>query len=502
MTVSYGVYIDLTRDKDFNDTDENVSAYMIEMEWQLGGTDWEEMLARNSTLRLLLWNGDNRFSPEHASGLSGFSRGALIKVDTTYSATTRQMWIGRIREIRPSTGQYGPRTCEVRAVGYFADLQEAEVAIPVQFNKRSDELIDTIITTYGHYPADRNSGNWGDLDVEEVPLFAVAGDNWGDGVNIRSALHDIAEAHRGYIYENRLGQVCFIERGFWNKDYVTAVDRTVTDADVLAGTTEYRFQDGFANWTEVECRARSVGTTTTVLGSTDRAVLLKAGEWTNTSLRYDDGSGNRVGGKDVITPAAGTDWNAYDNEEGTGSNLNSNVTPNMTDEGTRAQLNFWNAHERNLWLRDLQIRGKKITDYGRMTRGANDPTSIANDGVHKRTYRLSLLDNINFAQDIAYWMGIMHRYLQGEVRSISYLLTGADASLTTWGLSAEIGDRIRYTETQTGGNWPYYIIGERHKVRAGGEHIVTHYLRPGPYVNWLLGTSGYSALDQQTYLGL
>ncbi|HEY5988859.1 MAG TPA: hypothetical protein VIV12_21135 [Streptosporangiaceae bacterium] len=523
VDAAYEVCIDLTRDRDFSDTNEDVSAYVKALEWTVGATDPFAPIARANTLSLTLRNGDGRFSPERAAGLSGFEPGALARVRVTdpATATAYPMCIGWIEPdgIEVIPGTRGLRETDVHASGFFVRLMDEKARISLQENQRADQIVDALLTRNAVYPPGFTGWFLGEQALGEntylgagvsdyasletgVNTFTMVGDNWGERASIYRALSDIAETERGFIYENREGKLVFYNRHHWYADLANALDATLAQSDMLARRGLDYAYGNVVNDVEVAFRPRRVGSANEVLGLANGTPRVEAADSLEVRIGFDDGSGNRIGGKSVLTPVANTDWTANAAEDGTGTDLTSSVSASMVADGSGVSLTFINSASVAAYLRNVQVRGLKITDFGEQMARYRDDTSIALYGRHPQTITLRILDDFNYAADLAVYEAYLHKDPAGEVRDITFM-ANKSAALMTYALTSGVGARIALAETQTGLSGQYYVVGETHKVQIGRAHQVTQFLRPAPpQAFWVLGVANFSELDAVTRLGV
>ncbi len=522
-TATYQVHIDLDNDRAFTSLNEDVSAYVRGgITWQLGATEPFADIARTATLRLALNNSSQRFSPEHASGIAGFRPGALIRVRTVYGATTRQHFIGWIDpdgiDVKPGT--LGSRTTIVRASGFFSQLLDGTVRVALQEGQRADQIITAILNRVSLYPPGLigwflgqagfshlgqstrlGSGvtDYAALDTG-VNVFNYVGDTWNERTTVFQALREVVAAERGFLFENRDGKVAFYSRHHWHQDLVNAVDATLTGPDIdRRRSLDHRYGN-VLNRREIKLHPRTVGTSLEVVGRSSSTPQVKAGDQLEITVSFND-DGNRIGAKNTVTPVATTDWTANSEADGTGTNLTASVAVSMTADANGARLIFTNSHSQNAYIRNLQIRGIKITDYGEIGVSYQDDTSIANNTLRTEPpLYLPLLDDVDAAADLARWDVMVRKDPNGQVLWIARRANKSDSAMT-YALARTIGDRIALSEEQTGHNREYYIVGEKHEVDSKFNHVVTHYLRPAPPATaWILGKSGFSNLGETTYL--
>jgi hypothetical protein len=205
--------------------------------------------------------------------------------------------------------------------------------------------------------------------------------------------------------------------------------------------------------------------------------------------KFQDGSDNRIGGKDVtVTDVVFSQGSAS-------STLD--VTANS------ARLEFTNNGPTEAILTSCIVRGKKITDFGRVEARASDDASIVDYG--RRTMQLNLpsVDNFDDAESIAQFE--LHRRSQprGAMQALtlkSHGTLGGDQHAQQ--LARTLGDKITIEEDQTGHSGSYYLIGEQHKLSASATLFETTWhleLAPDTYP-WKLGVTGRSELGQATVL--
>lgn len=515
---AYELCVDLNRDRDFSDANEDISAYWKSMRWQLGAVAPYDNIARASTLECVLNNSDGSFSPEHGSALSGFELGALIRLRSTYGATTRQHFIGWITDIVPTPGSRGKRDTLVRAVGFFGRVLEELAFVPVQQNKRYDEIITAILDSVVVYPPSfvgwllgvagfselgeatylSSTGSYSSLQTG-VNTFNYAGDNWARGLSVLNALRDIMNTEGGFLFENRAGQIVSYNRHYFLNDMLNAVDATLTETQLLAGGVRYKYGQDLANDVTVRFRPRSVSTALETLATINVSITVPASSSTTTDLMFSDSSGNRIGGYGVVC-IANTDYTAYSLPEGAGINLTANVTVAITEGGRSCRLVFSNASTQNAFITPgSHVRGYKVTDYGEQQYNAIDEDSIQNYGHQILTRNLQMLDDTEYARNLCVWELETHAAPEGQINSCAIQANTSDALMTN-ALGLVIGDRIAVSESQTGiSSKQYHIVGEKHTVRSQYDHRTEWVLRPARTMNyWKLGTAGYSEIGETT----
>lgn len=503
---------------------------VISMDGSLGFKTPNKSIARPSQLMLTLNNSASNnvgvagyYSPEHASGASGITTAKGIRVRSTFDATTRTHGFWDIESIRPRPGPKGKRTTKVVCKGFMAAATRAPVNIATQLDQRADQLIDTLITSSSVFPPGVG-GLWlldkpgaSELGVSTflaalpdylaadtgISTFPFAFDNSKQDASLYAMLREVVESERGRLFVNREGKVEFWSRHHLALDAPNAVDGT------FAGTMfsfDYRFGDSVTNSVTVKHNPREIDTTgTPTLATLDKSAKIGQGETRTLTLRYDDGSGNRISTTDAIDPVANTDFTANTEEGGGGSDVTANfsiVADHFAQKSTWTVTNVSPSTEGFLQAGSKQRGNNKLTDFGKAEALSEDATSLSTFGRRAKVINARLLEDPDEALDTAAFEVASFKDPRGEAKKVSIQPRRNDA-LMVEGLARTIGDRITITETQTGATKDSFIIGEQFKVRDGGKSFdVSWILEPqAAQATWILDEPGFSELGITTTLG-
>jgi hypothetical protein len=245
-------------------------------------------------------------------------------------------------------------------------------------------------------------------------------------------------------------------------------------------------------------------TASTVLFSLNSYITLAPGETrTNVLGRYRDpnGGASRISGKDMVTPAATTDYLMNSASDGSGTNLTANltVTANYGTEGVNYTLQ--NTHATSTgYVTKLQARGKGIYTYDPVTMFLEDTTSEDANG----TLELGLDFKYEQRVDIADLFADVHLAAYSNptttVEDVTYIANYDAYALITW-LELEPGMRFEMYEEQTaiGGTW--ILSGVNFSITGGNLIRVTYMPALGlydMYVLWEMGIVGMSELGETT----
>jgi hypothetical protein len=517
--ITWSVAIDLDGDGDYTETNEELAEYVQNATWSLGFSQPYDNIARAATLSLQLKNSDRRFSPEYTGSpiYPNFTRGKSIKITTTYEGVTRTMFVGTIDSIVPVPGQKKERYVTVTSNGLFNRMQNAEVFIAAQEDKRADEVIAAILLASGLVSSDF-SGRWrlgiageselGDttelgavddiLTAEQgISVFEIIGDQWSDGVSVYGALRDTVGQEGGRLFVDRSGVI-----NFWNRHHMILDTASLAAFDDEMSSLDYAYGEDVINHVIVRANPRSIGTSEETLGEIDQAVRIKAGDSKNVSFRYaSQSAGVKIAGKNALAPVQTTDFTANSQEDGSGADLTANVSAAIIEESaTRSQVTFTNSGPLDAWLQPgATIRGIKITDFGEVDVEAEDSGSISTYDRQRYTYPY-VMDTVDAAEGMANLILARGKNPAGIARSMQ-IYPYSNPGLMGQALNLSVGSRITVAETQTAADGDYFIIGEQWQLMKKWT-AVTWMLEPASREQyWILGKIGFGELGQTTYLG-
>ena len=189
-----------------------------------------------------------------------------------------------------------------------------------------------------------------------------------------------------------------------------------------------------------------------VLWELDKPITLQPDQSRDVWASYRDESDNRIGGRNVhlenVTFSAG------------------DATIIFEGKANRATLKMTNTSKtKKAVLETAEVRGQKITDFGRMEATARNNQSIAYYGLRKLSLNLAAVDDFEFAQSIADFEKGRRSQPSGKVRTLTLKSHGKlGGGQHDHQLNLMIGSLIRVQETQTGHDQTYWIIGEAHRL--------------------------------------
>jgi hypothetical protein len=441
--------------------------------------------------------------------------------DGTYSTATRTRTHGYwwIRDVRPTGGTKGKRQTQIRGEGFLGRASKVPVDVPIQLDKTADQIIDACLSAGGLYPPGfsgywllgipsqselgestrlGSTANYSTLDTG-ISTFPYAMDNNEEGSSLYAALRLVAESEMGKVFIDRDGTVVF-----WNRHHLTKTTELYESFSDTMFELKYAYGDGIVNDVTIEHNPRELDETgTPTLATVDKAIKVKAGETKTVSLRYEDGSNNRISTTDPVTPVATTDYTAHVADDGTGTDLTGSftITPTYAAQSVKWAVENGSASDGYLDAGSKQRGNNKLTDFGRVKIEKEDQTSIGDYGRRAKRIRAKLLEDSTFAEGAAQWILELRKDARGDAQDVQHTPLRSE-TLITAGLGRQIGERINIGETQTGLSADFFIVNEHHSLRSGGkDYKVSWGLEPASAaLFWRLGDSGYSELGETTTL--
>ena len=529
-TVTYAFQIDWDNDGDFSGADEDVTARVLEAEWDLGYAQAHDRAAAPGWLTLALDNSDRRFSPEHAAGPLHADLWPMryVRAQATHEGATHTLFYGYLHSIEPGAGARGERRAVFRCVDGVALLDRYPLDLALHQGQRADEIIDAIVRSVAWPPA--LSGYWvlgvaghaelgvttrlgganvyRDFEVGQE-TFAHAGDTWyPETTTALQAIRETCASEYGRFHFMRDGKARFLDRHWPQKAHTVAV----TLNDSMADLRYRRAMDHVYNEIVVRMDPRAEGDAGAVLWTHRGApIRLPANSARTVRAAFVAADGRRHGASAVITPAPNTDFTANDRADGSGFNYSTapQLAVSVAAKATGAEITFrWGQADGvdapvigPIYITFLQLRGTPLKAFAPEAFAASDALSITRYQRRRLDLHAPLLNTPAAGHAMAHYALRLHKDPAGGVEAVALVNTPA---LIEHILARTLFDVVRLSESQTGVDTEdYFIIGEHHRVAAGGAaHVCTWRLEPvPPFQAWLLGVSGRSNLGQSTRLG-
>lgn len=507
MSIVYRLEVDLNRDGRYAESapDGDLSAYVAGLDWREGMAASFDEVAAPAELRVALVN-DGAFDPESddAAYAGRLTPGLLVRLQADDGAATHTLFVGRLKRVMLSPSAFGVRGVVLVVQDVLLELLDAEYAPPLLRDATIDmalrPLFDLPLVPWPYASSfwmldmgasaalDTGARLYEDTatDFETGRTQLVfAGDNLdrGEGVSAQGAIRDLVAAEAGgrFFWQAQTGRFVFHNRAH---DVLNDMISGTFDGDEFTPEgTVYAYGDSLINALTVGYQPRRAGNPTSVLWSAAALPLtVAAGSTLTLDLRYTDldNLDALVGAYDVLRPAPFADYTATRTPNGGGDRtLQLSVT--LRPGAGRASLRLINPDPVNpVYVQALRVRGTPLAALPPLQARHTAPASIAAYERHEpQPLTLRAVDDGEFAGQIARF--IVNRSSEPLARfaSVRFVANAADG-LMQHALTRQVGDKIRIVHARLGHDADYVIVGQSHRVRAGGEqpHVVTWVLLP------------------------
>lgn len=468
-----------------------------EPEWEFG-IRGSGPLDRTATPGMLRFHLDN--STSNSGGVLGYYSPGNPNVREGFTLNARArltidgivQFYGWIASITPLPGKYGQRDTEVLAVDYIGKLMNEPITgLAVMTSVTADDVITEILDAMTIQPSGRS------LDVGSDTYPYALDTSREEESNALSEIAKVVQSEGGFAWSKRDGTFLFANRAS-RSNPVPLVSFT---EDTIKGMEIAYPDEAIRNRVRVKVYPRSVDGSAVVLfsqPSTITPALVAGGAAIVVQCPYTDPANrsSRVGGTDMVSPVATTDYLANSLANGTGTNLTASLTVTPTFGGDAAQLSISLGGGTSGFLTKLQVRGKGIYPYATQTVEESDATSITAYGVK------SLGVDMPYQSDINVGVTAAQAYLGAfkdpgpSILTLSFWdlnTTLREYALNSLGES-DINSTLTLSESVTGGDvvTTYWLNGIRMRL-VMGQHI---------FSTWYLGradTTPYWVLDDASF---
>lgn len=468
---TYALYVDWNGDGDFVDAGEDISDDWISINISRGYSSPLARFPSVGRMDVVLRNAAQTYSPP--SNADARPERA-VRLDMTYDGNTETLFRGWIETLRPEFGTRRGRRAIMECVDAISLLDRYQGEIALLTNSRADEIIEDVVaavytppsTSYdvgiNTFPtaADRWSGVL-------TPLANAAGANaLTQTVRASDKILDACEADWGRFFISGAGVPTFHNRHHMPFDSTTVL----TLDDTMVGMDYQMSGESVYDVVEVTCHPRKIGATNEVLGELDQTTPppIEDGDSVTFDIRFRDPSNTAVtlGGLNVITPVATTDYKCTDDEPGEGTDETANVGVSMTAYGDHAEVQLTNNAGHIVYLQTLRVRGIAVRSWAAVTIMA----SQASDQPRRLSLDAALMSNPVHAQSLADWLLDYYGSPLHDVRN-NEIIGNSSAALMAAVRDLDLMDRVVVTESQTGlSAQAGYIYAMRHTIQRGRIH--------------------------------
>lgn len=504
--MTFKFYVDWENNNDFTDSIDDISADVLNAEWQLGIRKPFQDVSDGATAKLTLDNSGAKYTPENASSaLYGYLLPQRrIKITNDDGVTVRTMFVGWIEfpsvNWTPASASTGKIHATLMGQGAKLLLDNLEARLEQYTDVTADEVIADVLVQATIPPA--SPGLWvlgqpGSTELGETTVLGSASDysdlevgittfpTYGDK-ETRSGwdvIKEVTTAERGRFYFDRDGKAIF-----WNRHHLltdTTNDGTVnTSSGYMPTGLKYTYGDQVVNVVKIDANPRQTGNSET-LWSLDRTVTIPAQETINFDIRLRKSNGQFAGASSL---------------SGSPTFSSGTAVVTVTAEGGKAAVAVANSASQQAIMTGLTVTGAPTIQQNAMSVTVEDSTSISAYGKRGLQVSLGPVEDYDDVRDIAQFELNRRKDPSGNVSELEFVNKDngtANLHQLTW----KIGTRLNVVASELSHDSDYFIIGERHKWGSGEVHKTTYYLEPASKSQfWILGQSGFTELGETTTL--
>lgn len=491
------------RGQGWTDVSSELGDQPIEIEYGIQGNGVTSRVASAGTAKfeLVNQNPQGKYSLRHENKRTGFDLGIGVRIRVIADGNDRTRFRGRLDAVTPAPGIFERRTVECEAVDWMDDAARAKVQnIATQLDKRADEVFSALLPSVPFQPDA--------LEIDESPdTYEFALDTAKDEKStVLGEMQKLAMSELSFIYQKADGTVVFESRN--RRALSESVVDTFTDVASVSGFSAPVARDDSLSRVQVVTHPRKVDDdNNTVLFRLDNPLQVGAGSSVTILGPYRDPNQEaaRVGGTDMRTPVAGTDYSANSRSDGLGTDLTSAITLTPSFGGNGAKVVIANNGSVTVWLTLLQLRGRGIFDYQNVVLEAENASAQINVGT-TQTVDQPYNADAALGAEIALWLLALYQDVETLAESATVFVPRSDEALADRVLSREISDRIGIVEQMTGfeadATGGHFIQSVALTIDARDNLSVTWGLAPANRQQfWLLEVPGRSELGETTVLG-
>ena len=522
-STNYQLYVDWNYDNDYADSNENISSYVQQLNWDRG-RDFANNLTGNSvsgTLRAVLKNTSGIFSPFKTDGaLYGNlipGRKVSLQMGTgSFPYTfpflfTQTQWTGYLKSVVPFPDLHGGDFAVLEAIGSLGYLNQKTIKIAPQTDRNTGTAIGDILDASGWGASDR------DLDTGNTTIsrFTIPAKT-----NTIEALRMVENSENGFISETKDGKIKFEKRQARQVDTeATTSQATLTDA---SATDNFSFsmieqEDSIRNiFNEINVDIKNYETESDAdivwihaeTGSDSPSIptgqkrIYRAffPQLTSDTMQSIYTSADSINA--WTTTGATTDVLANLSADGSGTNATGDLTIANVKTANFMDISLTNGNASTVFITKLQARAT-------VTSSLDDTQITASDSTSETAFGKRVFDStapfVPDSEEGFRWCQYNLVRFKDPLQILSVTIP-ANRNADTLGniMTLDISDRVTLdAHTKTGllsADKDFFIENESHFVNNNKIHTVVYALSPVSSIGkfWVMGVS---LLESETYIG-
>lgn len=441
------------------------------------------------------------YVPGHPNARSGFDIRTPVRYVLNHDFFgDRVRWVGTVESVKIVAGL--TQTVDVSCVDWLEDAARSKVTdLAVETDIQSDALFAVLVAAAPKQPPNGMRVGTGS------DIYAYALDDVQDeSTTLLEILQELTLSEFGICYESA-GVVVF--EGRKTRGGGGAVKFALSDDDQIVELGLSSGRDDIINRVQVIVHPRRRDSAaTTVLFNLGAAVEIPRGTSITIKCPYRDPNqqAQRVGGVDMVTPVAVTDYSFTANKDGTGTDYTSQLTVAYegTPGGNSATVIVTNNGPADGWIpaNGLELRGRGLYNFEPVIADLGDVDSIDAFGEGVLSYDMPLQSSTANADDLARFILALNKTPRPRAQRVSFIANWSEIEVEQ-AFDLEISDRVSVTSNPAGlVADPYFVNGFRFVSHPSGLTTVTLDLAPVNTTQyWQLEVDGRTELDETTILG-
>lgn len=287
----------------------------------------------------------------------------------------------------------GNRIVEVPVYDYITFINNSDLAAQIYEDKRSDEIIESILTDLGFGSSQYEL----DTGLNTIP-FAWFPTDKSAGQRIK----EICEAEEAHFYQDENAVLRFETRNHYQNAPHTNVVHRIHPGDIVEDEPDDSVK--IINRAIVSAKPRKIDAGASVVWESSEIPLeISAGNSVTIWPKFldDQGGQNALPVKTITTPASSTDYVANSQSDGMGTDKTAQLGVTVTNFVETAKLVLTNNDASTIYVTTLQLRGQAARVTQAIQAISEDSDSINKYEAQEHTVTNDLIQDPDFAQTMA-----------------------------------------------------------------------------------------------------